>query len=132
MTTEAFYAGWTKARTDLLRASVGRVFALLAESRVGDEAWRAAVAGETALWRALREGVAPRVPSRFAAVHRQGAALLDLLVQAGDGLRAGVERADVELLTRSMETMDEAERSARSYFAAAYQLVEPPNPGPGG
>ena len=48
-TPEGFYAGWLKARSDLLRASVERVFALLAASRVDDEDWRAPVAGETLL-----------------------------------------------------------------------------------
>lgn len=128
-TTEAVYAGWTKARLDLLRAAAEPAFALHAEARVDGEAWRASVVGETALWRALREAEAPGVPARFAAVHRRGEAVLDHLTAEGDGLRAAVRRADVELLVRSMERMDEAERSARSYFAAAYRLLDPPEPG---
>jgi len=101
-----------KARTDLLRASVEGVFALLAESRVDDEACRAAVAGEMALWRAVRGADSADVPPRFATVHRRGAELLDRLPEVGDGLGVAVERIDAELLVRSMETTDEAERPA--------------------
>ena len=57
--SEAYYAGWLKARGDLLVASIGRFLALLAASDAGDEALRADVFAQLALWRALQQAGAP-------------------------------------------------------------------------
>lgn len=93
-------------------------------------AWTTRRGGRRSLGRrflpALRGAETPAVPPRFATVHRRGVELLDRLTEAGDLLRAAIERADVELLTRSMARLDETERSARAFFAAAYQRVKPP------
>ena len=132
---DALHAGWLKARSDLLRASVERAFALLSESRVEDEDWRTSVDAETLLWRAVRDAESPDVPTRFATVHRRGGEMLVLLADAGDALRMAVEQRDPELLGRAMERLDDAlgaapafpERAAyeRAADSARAQLGEP-------
>lgn len=117
MLPEDVYAGWLKARLDLLRGSVERVYALLAEPRSGDEDWRTDVAAQAILWRAIRDADAPDVPTRFTEVHRRGGAMLDTLTAAGDGLREAVDRRDGDGL-------DDAEKAARSVFVAAYRVME--------
>lgn len=112
------------ARLDLLRGSAERVFALLAASRVDDEAWRAAVAGETTLWRALRQSGAPDLPPHFATVHRRSGVLLDRLMATGDELRAAVEWRTPDLLACFVACLDEAKRAVRAVFAAAFQVAD--------
>jgi len=118
LVTEDVYAGWVKARFDLLKGSVERVYALLSASRVDDEDWRTSVAGETLLWRATAAFEAPNVPPRFATVHRRSTRLLELLTAAGDSLRAAVERRDPDPLGRSMRRLNDAEKAARARAAA--------------
>lgn len=118
------YSGWLKARFDLLRGSIERAYALLAAPRSDHEDWRTAVAAETFLWRAIRDAEAPDVPERFAEVHRRGVALLDGLTGAGDALRTAIEARDVDLLAGAMRQMKDAEKLARSTFAAAYRAMD--------
>ena len=119
-----FYAGWFAARGDLLAGSVDRVFALLAEATFDDEGWRLAVGGETMLWRAIADAGAPPVPEGWSDLHRRSVALLALLVSAGDDLGAAVGTRDPDLLVRSMETLDEAETTARTVLAEAFRLSD--------
>lgn len=106
-----------------------RIFALLAVSAVDDEAWRAAVAGETMLWRAIRDAPAAPVPPGWDALHRRGAELLALLATAGDGPRTAIDRRDTVLFADAMALLDEAEKRARSAFAAALALADDPEGG---
>lgn len=123
-TTNGFYAGWLATRTGLLAGSVDRVFALLADPAVDDEGWRLAVGGETVLWRALADADSPPAPAGWDVLHRRGADLLDLLVSAGDDLRAAIGRRDGDLFVRSMARLDEAEKASRTVFAAAFALAD--------
>lgn len=124
MIAEGQYAGWTKARFDLLRRSVDTVFALLADPRSDAEGWRTAIAAEVALWHALADTGSVPVPSRFAEVHRRGIALVDTLTDAGDALNDAIANRDTDRLARAMAMLDGAEKQARAVFAAAYRIMD--------